>query len=65
MIRKLKMLILKIVFSPLWLFAGLCAILYTLHTWMIKGWEIAQDGESSTETPKIKELLQVFEYWRL
>lgn len=53
MIRKLKMLILKIAFSPLWF--GLLLLVLFLHGFNLafrKGWEV-------------KPVKDVFEYWRL
>ena len=68
MIRKLKMLILKIVFSPFWLLAMFFLVLFALCYVFDKGYSIAFGFEPYTRDWKkdAKDTLKkLFEYWRL
>ena len=67
MIRKLKMLILKIVFIPLWLLAPLSAIFLLLLHFFDKGLSIAFNKlpEEFDWNDFKKNLKETLEYWRL
>lgn len=67
MIRKLKMLILKIVFIPLWLLAPLSAIFLLLLHFIDKGMSIAfnREPEEFDWNDFKKNLKETLEYWRL
>lgn len=61
MIDKIKKLIIKIAFSPLWL---LCVVFMLLLYVVGKGMDAAFEGDKWEEN-KWSDLLGLFEYWRL
>ena len=66
--HKIKMLILKIVFSPMWLLVMLFLVLFALCYIFDKGYSLAFGFEPYTRDWKkdTKDILkQFFEYWRL